>query len=278
MNAQKNGHACNWHPWLNFLSNLKRKYSYPNDPAFLHHESQTNEQLSIYEVVNTLSCALSPFKTIVTGSSGLCVEAFYLLFKNKPFQRILINSGLGSMGYGLPALIGAALAGEQGHTILFEGDGSLQMNIQELATIKGNDLNVIILVINNGGYLSIRNSQTSYFNSCYIGCDQDSGLHLPDLESLTCAYGLNYLRCNSTKQITSAISDCSLISGPSLIEIICSTSESLNPRVSSFATATGQMVSMPLEDMTPLLALDELKEVNPYNILQPASVKARSTV
>ena len=129
-----------YNEWLDFCGKLKKRFSFESDHAF-RSDDLTNEKnkLSIYELMDGLSELLSDINYLVTGSSGFCIEAFYVLYKNGPNQRILIDSGLGSMGFGLPAAIGVSKATSD-KAILIEGDGSL-LDIQEFSTIKGNNLN-----------------------------------------------------------------------------------------------------------------------------------------
>lgn len=109
-----------------------------------------------------------PAETLITtGSSGLAVEAFYTVFRNKPGQRVFLTSGLGAMGYGLPAAIGACFANNRNPMIAVESDGSLQLNIQELATLHAFNLPICLIVMNNGGYASIRSTQRNYFKARY---------------------------------------------------------------------------------------------------------------
>ena len=125
--------------------------------------------LSQYQLVEALSEILPEGQLIVTGSSGMAIEAFYQTFRNKRGQRIFHTTGLGAMGYGLPSAIGACLASGRKQTVLFESDGSLMFSIQNLATIAHLKLPITIIVANNGGYASMRSTQRNYFNERYIG-------------------------------------------------------------------------------------------------------------
>ena len=251
--------------WLEYLKHLKSKYSYPHDIAFADmFKAKDGGRLSIYQVVDKLSYLLCEYKLIITGSSGLCIEAFYMLFRNQEGQRIIIDSGLGSMGYGLPALIGACNAAPTEKVILYEGDGSLQMNIQELATIAGNNYNCLIIVISNNGYASIKNSQKGYFDGRLLGCDAESGLHLPKLRGLVEAYEIQYYGVWAIEDLTKAVDMSRKVSGPVVIEVFTDGEVTLQPRVKSIKLEDGKMVSLPIEDMMPLLDLGELKAAMKY--------------
>jgi len=108
---------------------------------------------------------------------------FYTIFRNKPGQRVFLTSGLGSMGYGLPTAIGACLANDKKPMVAIESDGSLQLNLQEFATLVAQQLPITLVIMNNGGYASIRNTQRNYFASRFVGTGPEAGLMLPDLES-----------------------------------------------------------------------------------------------
>ncbi len=261
--------------WLSYCRDLKKRFSFEHDDAFKSNNlSKEENKLSIYELMDGLSSLLKAFKYIVTGSSGFCIEAFYVLYKNCPNQRILIDSGLGSMGFGLPAVIGVSNATNE-KVILIEGDGSLQMNIQELSTIKGNNLNVILIIVNNDGYCSIRNTQDGYFEGRRIGSDTESGLFIPDLHKISKAYSIPFYKCQNITEIQRALNSEEKTEGPSIIEISTFRDEKLQPKVSSRPTKQGTMVTMPIEDMTPLLPLSELDYWMRYTPLNNKSKEAR---
>ncbi|KGF91728.1 MULTISPECIES: thiamine pyrophosphate-binding protein [Prochlorococcus] len=260
--------------WISFCKDLKERFSFEKDNAFSLNEAANQKGINIYELMDGLSNPLKDFKYIVTGSSGFCIEAFYVLFKNSLEQRILIDSGLGSMGFGLPAAIGVCKATKE-KVILIEGDGSLQMNIQELATLKGNNLKLIIIVINNKGYCSIRNTQDGYFKGRRLGSDKKSGLHLPDLSKISSAYKIKHYFCYDLESIKTNIKINENFDGPLILEVFTYPDEKLQPKVSSIPNERGEMVTMPIEDMSPLLDLSELKRWMRYSNLLDRSIDAR---
>jgi acetolactate synthase-1/2/3 large subunit len=207
-------------------------------------------------------------KLVITGSSGLAVEVFYTVFRNKLGQRIFLTSGLGSMGYGLPAAIGACVGSRGKHTICVESDGSLMLNLQELATLKQMDLPINLVIMNNQGYASIRNTQKNYFNGRYIGSGVDSGLLIPDFKSLSQALDIDFVRVADIGELTADL----FINKLRIIEVVLEENEVLAPKVSAIPQPDGSMISMPLEDMSPLLPRDVLRKemIIP---LHPASEK-----
>jgi acetolactate synthase-1/2/3 large subunit len=223
--------------------------------------------------VEALSDAAPADALIATGSSGLAVEFFYAGFRNKPGQRTFLTSGLGAMGYGLPAAIGACLGNERQPMLAVESDGSLQLNLQELATLAGLQLPICLFIMNNGGYASIRNTQRNYFSGRYVGSGPASGLTMPDLEKLAAVYGLPFMRIDDCASLVDALACAQQLPRPCLIDVQLVPDETLQPKCAAIPRADGSIVSMPLEDMSPLLPLDTLKAEMIVPLL-PASLDA----
>lgn len=148
-----------------------------------------------YRFIYELTSLLSEGAVVVCGNGTACVCMFQAGVVKKG-QRILWNSGTASMGYDLPAAIGACFANNKKEVVCVTGEGSLQMNIQELQTIKHYGLPIKIFVLNNGGYHSIKMTQDNYFKGDRIGCDKSSGVSFPDLQSISAAYGIEYFNMN----------------------------------------------------------------------------------
>jgi len=174
-------------------------------------------------------------------------------------QRFFFNSGCASMGFDLPAAIGAATAAGTGRRVIcFAGDGSFQMNVQELQTLKHQGLNVIIIVINNGGYLSIRTTQEGFFGF-RVGESADTGVSFPNFANVAHAYGIPSTRIEDASfqgQLKTALER----NGPYLIEVIVDPKQKFEPRLTSKQLPGGKIVSPPLEDMFPHLSDEEMKE------------------
>jgi acetolactate synthase-1/2/3 large subunit len=221
---------------------------------------ETSDSISHYQFVDALSEAIPINTMITTGSSGLAVEAFYSTFRSKPGQRIFLTSGLGSMGYGLAAAIGACLGNEMEQTVAVESDGSLMLNLQELATLKGLNLPIKLIIMDNQGYASIRNTQRNYFESRYIATGAQSGLHMPDLSAIARAIGIPSIQIESPDKLKEVLNQVMVAEGPQVCVVRLMPEESLWPKASALPQPDGRMLSMPLEDMTPLLSLDILRE------------------
>jgi acetolactate synthase-1/2/3 large subunit len=209
----------------------------------------------MYHFSEVLSDLLAEGDVIVPGSSGFAIEIFLLCLKIKRGQRCFHNRGTGSMGLGLPAAVGAAVA--SGHrTICVDGDGGFQMNIQELATVERLRLPIKFFIGNNDGYASIRASQTGYFHRL-VGADKTSGVTLPDLAKVAHAYGLPYTRIEDKSALAHSIQQVLDSDGPIVCEVMIAPNEERIPRASSYIRPDGSMGSKPLEDLFPFLPREE---------------------
>lgn len=250
-------------PWREKCKDWKARYA-PLDGRIF----EKTQPIGHFQLVDRLSDSIPPDTLVITGSSGLAVEVFYTAFRNKTGQRIFLTSGLGSMGYGLPAAIGACIGSGNKPTVCVESDGSLMLNLQELATLKQLNLPLTLIIMNNNGYASIRNTQRNYFEGRYIGSGVQSGLYIPDFMALAKAIGIRCERVTDASQITSELFDGEL----KIVEVILEEDVVLAPKVSALPQPDGSIISMPLEDMSPLLSRAELRRemIVP---LHPASEK-----
>lgn len=239
--------------WRERCSDWKRRYAITNEFTFPVHGEITH-----FQAMDALSDAIPGDTLISTGSSGLAVEAFYTVFRNKPGQRVFLTSGLGAMGYGLPAAIGACFANGCKPMVAIESDGSLQLNIQELATLRAFNLPICLIILNNSGYASIRNTMRNYFDGRYVGTGPEAGLWLPDLEEVARTYRIPFLRISDATGLAS-LPDLLTAPRPLLVDLRLVSDEALAPKVAALPQPDGSMISMPMEDMSPLLSLEALK-------------------
>ena len=260
-------HPADTSAWRTRCQDWKARYPVNDGQPF-----PVSGPISHYHFASALSDAVPADTLVSTGSSGLAVEVFYTVFRNKPGQRLFLTSGLGAMGYGLPAAIGACLANGSRPMVAVESDGSLQLNLQEFATLAAQRLPITLVVMNNGGYASIRNTQRNYFEGRYLGTGPEAGLMLPDLEKIAQTYGLPFARiedASALERLGRLIAE----QGPRIIEVLLTPNETLFPKVAALPQADGTMISMPLEDMSPLLPLEQL-EAEMLVPLTPASREA----
>jgi acetolactate synthase-1/2/3 large subunit len=178
----------------------------------------------------------------------------------KKGQRLYSNSGAASMGYDLPAAIGAWHTGGLKRVICMAGDGSIMQNIQELQTIAGQKIPAKIFLYNNSGYHSIRQSQTAHFGGYAVGCGPESGVTFPDFGQLARGFGIPFFRTSSHDHMRGAIRETLDTPGPALCEILVDKAQGFEPKLSSRKLDDGSMVTSPLEDLAPFLSREELRE------------------
>ncbi len=239
--------------WIEWCQARKKQY-----PVVLEEYKHSSEQsVHPYHFIEELTNALDNNAIVVAGNGTACVVLFQAGIV-KTGQRIFWNSGCAAMGYDLPASIGAVLAGNR-DVVCIAGDGSLQMNIQELQTVKHYNLPVKIFVLNNQGYHSIKMTQMAFFDGDFIGCNKDCGVSFPDNSKLADLYGLKYFRIDSTARMKQVINDILSSPGAALCEVVLRNDYVFAPRLSSRRESDGRIISNPLEDLSPLLPRDEFE-------------------
>lgn len=237
--------------WLAWTLERKRRY-----PVVLPEYRERTGAVDPYVFVDVLSDALAPGEIVVTANGAASVVAFQAL-RMKRGTRMLANSGTASMGYDLPAALGACVANARQRVVCLAGDGSMQMNLQELQTIVHHHLPVKIFVFDNGGYVSIRQTQDNLFGGHRVGEGPDTGVSLPDMVRIAEAYGIPARRVTSHADLPEAIRWALESDGPALLDVVMPADQVFAPKVSSARLPDGRMVSKPLEDMSPLLDRDE---------------------
>jgi acetolactate synthase-1/2/3 large subunit len=239
--------------WNNRVKEWRDKY-----PVVLPEYWDSQDYVNPYVFIDTLCNFLTAEDVIVPCSAGTAAEITFQAFKVKAGQRVTSNHGLGAMGFDLPASIGACLASGKKRTICITGDGGIQLNIQELETIRRLSLPIKLFVINNQGYSSIRTTQRNHFEGHYVCSDDKSGLTLPDMSKLASAYGMPAIKIQYNNQLGTKIDEALNISGPVICDVFTIPDFSVAPRVASKRCSDGTMVSSPLEDLWPYLDRDEL--------------------
>lgn len=255
--------------WIERCQQWKKNY-----PVVLPKHYEDKNHANVYAFIKELSSRLSEGQVTVVGNGSACVVGSHAYVIKKD-QRFIINSAIASMGYDLPAAIGAVVA-EHGDKalygrsltddsvkdiILVTGDGSIQMNIQELQTIIHHKMPIKIFLINNQGYHSIRQTQTNLFNKNFVGIGPQSGdLSFPDMSKLAPAYGYPYLSCDGNDKLDETIDKALGMKGPVICEIFVSTEQNFEPKSSTKRLEDGTLVSPPLEDLAPFLDRDEFRK------------------
>jgi len=237
--------------WLGWC--IERKFKYP---VVQDHHKDPTKPINPYYFISTLQSLLGVNDVIVCGNATACIVPFQTS-NIKRGQQLFSNSGSASMGYDLPAAIGAAIADSSKRIICFAGDGSILMNLQELQTIRHNNLNIKIIVLDNNGYLSIKSTQQNFFGLA-IGSAPENGVSFPNMEKVGNAFNIPSftLETFDFKDELQRLID---LDGPIIINIKLDSVQIFEPKLSSKKLENGKMVSAPLEDMFPFLSVEELE-------------------
>jgi acetolactate synthase I/II/III large subunit len=238
--------------WLNWCRDRVRRY-----PIVQEQQRQAGPPLNPYYFVEQLSARLGEDDVIICGNATSCIVPFQTMRLQRD-QRLISNSGSASMGYDVPAAIGAAFARPGKRVICLAGDGSIQMNIQELQTIVHHHLPIKIFVLNNSGYLSMRMTQSGFFGRL-TGESRSTGASFPNMVKVGCAYGIPSLRIDRESQL-SQIEQALAADGPSLIDVALDPNQEFEPRSKARQLPDGRIVSPNLEDMYPFLDQTELMD------------------
>jgi acetolactate synthase-1/2/3 large subunit len=240
--------------WLGWCKERVKRY-----PVVLPEYWKSSNGVNPYCFMERLSEHLEDGEVIVCGDGTACVAAFQAI-KIRPGQRLFTNSGCASMGYDLPAAIGAAEAlPHKKRIICVAGDGSIMMNLQELQTVSGRKLPIKIFVLNNSGYHSIRQTQGNFFPDNIVGCGTDSGLSFPDFEKVAATFNMGYQRCRKHNNLDEVIKTTLSLEGAVICEVMVDLAQAFAPKLSSRKLEDGSMISATLEDMSPFLDRKELQ-------------------
>jgi acetolactate synthase-1/2/3 large subunit len=239
-------------PWLAWCRERVRRY-----PEVEDRQRQPGPPLNPYYFIEQLSSRLAGDDVIVCGNATSCIVSAQAIRLGK-HQRLISNSGSASMGYDLPAAIGAAFARPGKRVICLAGDGSIQMNLQELQTVVHHRLPLKIFVLNNSGYLSMRMTQSGFF-SRLTGESVSSGVSLPDMVKVGSAYGISSLRIDRQSELPQ-VDRALAADGPALIDVVLDPHQEFEPRSRARQLPDGRIVSPKLEDMYPFLDETELMD------------------
>ncbi len=242
--------------WLNWCRRVNEKY-----PVVLeryYHDVKINP----YVFIKEFSKFLNNRDVVVCGNGSACVITFQAICIQKG-QRVFTNSGCAAMGYGFPASVGCCVARKGERIICIDGDGSFQMNIQELQTVVQNNLDLKIIILNNNGYHSIRQTQTNLFHSSLVGVCKESGISFPNMEKIADAYGLDYSAIHALEDLEK-IPQFLERKGPGICEVFVNENQNFEPKISSKVLEDGTIVSPEIDDMFPFLPRDEYEEIKKF--------------
>ena len=236
--------------WLDKCRHWKEIFPVTTD----RHWEEDGEYANVYAFIKYLSDNLPEGNLTVVSNGSACVVGSHNYVIKKD-ARFIINSAIASMGYGLPAAIGACVANEKKTTICIEGDGSIMMNLQELQTVITNKLPIKIFLINNGGYHSIRQTQNNLFKEhSKVGIGPESGdLSFPEFEKIAKAFGYEYLSAHSNEEMKAMVDKALSMDGPLFCEVFVSPKQNFEPKSSTKKLEDGSLFSPPLEDLAPFI-------------------------
>lgn len=243
---------CDHTAWDSRCADWKTRY-----PVVTPEHRKPEGPVSIFNLAEVIGTESSPDDLLVSGSSGAGIEIFLLACPTRYRQRIYHTAGLGAMGYGLPMAIAVCIGGGRRRTILVDGDGGFQFNIQELETAARLNLPIKFFLLNNNGYASIRASQQGYFGKPSIGCDRATGLTVPDMNKVAAAYNIPSVVISDQKNLRDDVRRALAMDGPVVVDVHVIPDEMRAPRLQSYQRPDGSMVSKPLEDMFPFLPREE---------------------
>ena len=257
------GISVSWDSWGARCREIKSKF-----PIF-EERQEVRQGVDLYQAAKAISEQSSAEDVIVVSSTSRCNTAGHIAFKHQPGQKVVSSMGMGSMGFALPSAVGAYFAGGKRRVIMLEGDGSLQLNLQELETVVAYRVNVKMFIFSNGGYAAITAMQDRNFNGFYVGSNEQSGLFLPDLEKIAAAYGIPYRKIERESDIEQKVRETMLETGAAICDIQGSISFDEIPKcISHVDPVTKKRVSSLLEDAYPFLSGDRVKEVMDYLMQQ----------
>jgi acetolactate synthase-1/2/3 large subunit len=240
--------------WANTCLDWREKW-----PVFSKEYNNTQTGINMYLILEELSKRLNKNEIIVSDAGS----AYYVTsqaLKIKGELRYITSGAQADMGFTLPASIGAAIAANGSRKVIaITGDGSFQMNLQELQTIVNYQLPIKIFILNNGGYLSIRNTMDKFFESRYFGTDAGSGLALPDSQKIAKAYEIPYFSLRDLDDINNKLDTILNSTSYSITEVFCPFKQDISPSSSTKEDENGKLYSPPLEYMFPFLTDEEFK-------------------
>jgi acetolactate synthase-1/2/3 large subunit len=242
-----------WDSWRDWCIERKKKY-----PVVLPEYEKASEFVNPYYFIKILCECLENDAIVVAGNGTACVVLFQAGIV-KDGQRFFWNSGCASMGYDLPAAIGACFAARKKQVVCIAGDGSLQMNLQELQTVVQHNLPVKLFVLNNKGYISIKQTQDNFFSGRHTACDASCGVSFPNISKIAAAYGLPAEIIVEQKAAKEKIRNILNAPGPLICEVCLADDYKFAPKLSSENKPDGRIVSKPLEDMYPFLDREEFR-------------------
>jgi acetolactate synthase-1/2/3 large subunit len=215
--------------------------------------------MNSYRFMERLNGFFKPNQIVVTDM-GTALLSGHQVLRTKGGQRLMTSTGLGEMGYGLPAAIGASFATDRGEVMCLNCDGGMMLNLQELQTIVHHKLPIKLFIFNNDGYLMIKHTQRAMFKSSHVGTDRASGVSCPDYSKVAAAFDIPAYQIHTWDECDRTLELVQVATGPVICEVFMHPEQVFSPKLSLAAREDGTLVSPPLEDLSPLLPRDVLEK------------------
>lgn len=241
--------------WLSQCEKYKQSYPVVNPEEHPDRDGFINS----YPFMQKLSEHFKSDQIVVTDM-GTALLSGHQVLSMKKGQRLMTSTGLGEMGYGLPGAIGASFATDRGEVICLNCDGGMMLNLQELQTIAHHQLPIKLFIFNNDGYLMIKHTQKALFAGRYAGTDKKSGVSCPDFSALAAAFGIKAFTIKTWLDFESVIPQMQAYEGPVICEVFTHPEQLFLPKLSLALQKDGTLISPPLEDLSPLIPREELRE------------------
>jgi Thiamine pyrophosphate-requiring enzymes [acetolactate synthase, pyruvate dehydrogenase (cytochrome), glyoxylate carboligase, phosphonopyruvate decarboxylase] len=251
--------------WLEICNNYRNRY-----PFIGPEHADTNGFINSYRFIDKLSDYFKDDEIVVTDM-GTALLSGHQALKLKAGQRLMTSTGLGEMGYGLPAAIGASFARDRGEVVCLNCDGGIMMNLQELQTVVHHQLPIKIFIFNNDGYLMIKHTQKNLFQGRYSASNKQSGVSCPDFKKIAAAFEIPYFAINDWNELEQIMPRVMAATTPIICDVFMDPEQYFYPKLSLAIKKDGSIVSPPLEDISPLLPRDEFEE----NMVIPVHQKSK---
>jgi acetolactate synthase-1/2/3 large subunit len=241
--------------WIQKCDNWRAKYPWVN----CQDHPDVDGFINSYPFMEKLNAHLKS-EQLITTDMGTALLSGHQVLKLKMGQRLMTSTGLGEMGYGLPAAIGASFASDKGEVICLNCDGGMMMNLQELQTIVHHKLPIKLFIFNNDGYLMIKHTQKALFSGRHTGIDQKSGVSCPNFSALAGAFGIPSYQIKTWDDFDQVVPTVQAHNGPVICEVFMHPYQLFVPKLSLAIQKDGTLISPPLEDLSPFISRDELKQ------------------
>jgi len=255
--------------WIERCNYFKNKYPWVNE----NDHPDVDGFINSYTFMEKLNSHLKD-KQIITTDMGTALLSGHQVLRISKGQRLMTSTGLGEMGYGLPAAIGASVANNKGEVLCLNCDGGMMMNLQELQTIVHNKLPIKIIIFNNDGYLMIKHTQNALFNGRKAAVDKNTGVTCPDFSEVAKAFGIPSFKIKTWEDFDKVIPEVQNFKGPLICEVFMHPQQLFVPKLSLAMQEDGTLISPPLEDLSPFISRDELQE-NMYSGMHTKSLKIK---